>query len=40
MDYQNAYISDLDVEDSEMNLNHISSKSSSCDEMVETMISN
>ena len=39
LDYPNAY-SDLDIEEAEMNMNHISSKSSSCDEMADTMVSN
>jgi len=38
MDYPNVYMSDLD--EAENNMNHISSKSSSCDEMADTMVSN
>lgn len=40
LDYPNVYMSDLDVEEAENNMNHISSKSSSCDEMADTMVSN
>ena len=40
MDYPNVYMSDLDVEEAENNMNHILSKSSSCDEMVDNMILN
>lgn len=40
MDYSNAYMSDLDVDEAENNMNHISSKSSSCDELDDTMVSN
>lgn len=40
LDYPNVYMSDLDVEEAENNMNHISSKSSSCDEIMDTMVSN